>query len=110
MKIGITTVLCGLLLASAAGATETSGTITRTRTYSDNHPYPTAQGVTIVRLSQALQGGCSWVYIPAGDKASLAVVLAAKATQAPATIWYEPTVTSPWGDVTICAVTTIELT
>lgn len=109
MKIAVTAVLCGLLFATAAGAASTSAAILKIRPNSANHMSPEARGVTMIRLSEPLQGGCVYVYIEASDRAALAVALAAKATQAPTVIWYEPSIVSPWGDPAICALTAIEM-
>jgi len=109
MKISITAVVCGLLFSTVAGAASTSAAILTIRPNSANHPYPSARGVTMIKISEPLEGGCAYVYIEASDKASLAVALAAKTAQAPTVIWYEPTIGSPWGDAAICALTAIQM-
>jgi hypothetical protein len=64
--------------------------------------------VTIVQLSQALAGGCTWAFIDAADKASLAHALAAKANVSAVVLWYDPAQPSPWGDTGVCALTGLE--
>jgi hypothetical protein len=99
-----------LLLAPSVHAvqTATSGMIGPLRTNSATWGGATLADVTVLQLSTSFANGCAWVYIAADDHNLLAVALAAKASGTPVIIWYDNTVTSPWGDTTTCLAEVIQ--
>ena len=106
--------LCALLLAlmSATSAEATqysaSGTIGPVRTHTLVYGVSALQDVSVFQVSSGLGNGCSWLYISASDANSLAVLVAAKVSGESVVVWYDNTVTSPWGDPTICAAQAIQ--
>ena len=100
--------LCIAEICSAA-QTMTSGTIVALRNHTLNYYTTTLQGVSILQLSTPFTAGCSWVFLSPNDKNALAVALTAEVSGSPVSVYYDPAVTSPWGDPTTCGVVAIEI-
>lgn len=94
--------LLGLSAVAHATQTSTTGTLTVVRTNASTWGGASLGNVSTLQLSSALSGGCVWLYVAAADTIMLSTVLASKASGASVTIWYDNTVTSPWGDTTTC--------
>ena len=94
-----------------AGATVQGavGVVTSYRIYTVKNATSATHDASAFQISPAMGGVCSWVWVDASDKNTLAVVLAAKTTGASVTINFEDTVFSPWGDTSMCALTLISL-
>ena len=105
-------IVLAVLLAPAAEATQYGaiGTITIVQSFWAGYlPNETGEaGAAVFQVSSGVGNGCNWLYVGATDKNTLAALLTAKATGANVTIYYDNTLTSPWGDTTICAAQVIQ--
>jgi hypothetical protein len=95
-----------LALSGVANATqfEASGTIGSIRSYAASYGGASIADVTTFQVTPgvAVANGCVWLYVAANDANLLSQVLSAKVTGATISVWYDPTVTSPWGDPSTC--------
>lgn len=86
-----------------------TGTVNKISNYTLRHSNGTANGFTMVQMSTALEGGCTWGFLDAADKNALAIVLSAKAAGSNVTITYDNAAPSPWGAAYVCAIIAIEV-
>jgi hypothetical protein len=93
-----------------AAPTSATGTISLLRQSTSLQPNGGVQDVTLFQLSPALPSGCVWVWIPATDKFSASVAVAAKLAASSVVVWYDPTVYAPWGESDVCGLLSIDLT
>ena len=102
-------IVLAVLLAPAAEATQYGaiGTITIVQSFSAVY-LPGEADAAVFQVSSGVGNGCNWLYVGATDKNTLAALLTAKATGANVTVYYDNTLTSPWGDTTICAAQVIQ--
>ena len=75
---------------------------------SNLHSVIAARGFVIARTTQALTSTCQGLWVPPEDKHTLSILLAAKAAKMKSDIWYDPDISSPWGDSSLCLLTAIE--
>ncbi|HZT01143.1 MAG TPA: hypothetical protein VFA39_02625 [Steroidobacteraceae bacterium] len=108
-KIILLILVLGFVRVASAAQVSTSGTIVTLRNHTLLYGTPTLQGVSILQVSTPFTSGCAWVFIGANDKNALVVAVSAKLAGLPVTVYYDPTVTSPWGDPTTCGIVAIEM-
>ena len=101
---GICLGLVGLSGVANATQYQASGTIGSIRSYAASYGGASIADVTTFQVTPGVPvaNGCAWLYVAANDANLLSQVLSAKVTGVTITVWYDPTVTSPWGDTTTC--------
>jgi hypothetical protein len=109
--VGICLGLLGLSGVANATQYEASGTIGSIRSYAASYGGASLEDVTTFQVTPgvAVANGCAWLYVGANDANLLSQVLSAKVTGATITVWYDPTVTSPWGDPSTCLAEVFQL-
>jgi hypothetical protein len=81
------------------------GVINVTRHYTALHPNAAARGTTVFQFTTPLEGGCSWLFLDGSDPTAQRLV----AKGAAITVFYDNTISSPWGDTTVCGVIGIQV-
>jgi hypothetical protein len=108
---GICLGLVGLSGVANATQYQASGTIGSVRSYAASYGGASIADVTTFQVTPgvAVANGCAWLYVAPNDANLLSQVLSAKVTGATITVWYDPTLTSPWGDPSTCLAEVFQL-
>lgn len=103
-------IVLALLLAPAAEATQygATGTITIVQSFSTTGTNPNQAGAAVFQVSSGVGNGCDWLYVNASDKNTLAALLTAKATGVSVTVYYDNSLTPPWGGTNVCGAQVIQ--
>ena len=92
-----------------AAVVAAAGTITSLKNLTLLQADGRLKGVVLLQLSVPFANGCNWTWISSTDNRTTATALASKLSGASATIWYDNTIVSPWGETDICGITEIDL-